>query len=74
MSVWQDKAAIRFPHSSRRMRIFGDGRFVLGIRCGKPKILLYPTREARQRKLEQLDRGCGYECRGEHDLMELSEE
>jgi hypothetical protein len=74
MSIWQLRAAVRFPRSARSSRIFGDGKYVLGIGCGKPKILLYPTLEARQRKLEQIERGCSYECRCAHDIFELSEE
>jgi hypothetical protein len=75
MSIWQLRAAVRFPRSAKRGRIFGDGKFALGIRCGeKPKILLYPTPEARQLKLEQIERGCAYGCTGEHDTLELSEE
>jgi len=75
MSIWQLRAAVRFPRSAKRERIFGDGKFVLGIKCGeKPKVLLYPTPEARLRKLEQIERGCGYGCMGDHDTFELSEE
>jgi hypothetical protein len=73
MSIYQQLAAARFPNSAKRARIFGDGPYVLGIACGKPKILLYPTAEARLKKLQQIDRGCGYACRDEHDLFQLEE-
>jgi hypothetical protein len=76
MSIWQLRAAARFPRSAKRGRIFGDGKFVLGIQCGdKPKILLYPSAEARQYKLAELaERGCGYDCVSDHKITELSEE
>jgi hypothetical protein len=74
-SIWQLRAAARFIRSAKRGRIFGDGKFVLGIPCGdKPKILLYPTAEARQVKLERIEQGCCCDCFGQHDLFELSEE
>jgi hypothetical protein len=73
MSVWQAKAAVRFPRSHRRGRIHGDGRWVLAIACGVPKILLYPAPEARQRKLIALDRGCGMDCRDQHELFDLGD-
>jgi hypothetical protein len=71
MSIWQTKAALRFPHTARRARIFGDGQFVLAIDCGNPKILLYPDASRRQKKLIAIDRGCGYECHDKHFLLEL---
>jgi len=76
MSIWQLRAAVRFPRSARSSRIHGDGQFVLGIQCGdKPKILLYASAGARQEKMAQLAaRGCGYDCVGDHLITELSDE
>jgi hypothetical protein len=72
MTNWQEKAALRFPNSARRGRIFGDGPFVLAIGCGKPRILLYPTKDSRLKKLQSIDLGCGYECRDVHDTYDLT--
>jgi hypothetical protein len=74
MSVFQELAAKRFPRSAQRRRIYGDGPFVLGIRCGGvPQVLLYPTQDGRQKKLQQLDRcGCGLGCTDDHDLFYLN--
>ena len=76
MSIWQLRAAVRYPRTAKRGSIFGDGQFVLVNACGgRPKVLLYPTAEARQQKLAQLaERGCGYGCMGDHTTFELSEE
>jgi hypothetical protein len=73
LSHWQEAANKRYPRSAARRRIFGDGQFVLIVACKFPgKVLLYPTKEARQRKLIELDRGCCYECRDEHIIAELT--
>jgi hypothetical protein len=74
-SIWQLRAAARFRRSAKRGRIFGDGKFVLGIPCsGAPRILLYATAEARQVKLERIEQGCCCDCTGDHLITELSEE
>lgn len=73
MSAFQEMANKRWPRSAARRRIWGDGAFAICIGCSFPgRILLYPTAEARRRKLEQLDHGCGAaDCTGEHVLAEL---
>jgi hypothetical protein len=75
MSIHQLRAAVQYSRIAKRGRVYGDGKFVLGIHCGEqPKILLYPTAEARQRKLEQIERGCGYGCMGDHQITELEDD
>ncbi len=72
MSSYQEAAAKRYPRSAAHRRIRGDGAFVLIVGCKFPgHVLLYPTAEARQVKLDQLANGCCFECRGDHKLAEL---
>jgi hypothetical protein len=74
MCVYYDKAIVRWPKTAARRRIFGRGKFALGVACGVPKITLYETEAERLRELQRLDYGCGTSCVGRHDLFEISED
>ena len=73
VSVWV-LAARTIPGFSHRS-IIGDGAYGIKLICPlNRKILLFPTSNARRRKLDQLDRSeCCMTCEGNHFLVDLTE-
>jgi len=75
MFPYQQEAMKRFSRCAATGRIQGEGRYVLGSRCGSPIVILFKTERKRAKKREVWDRnGCGENnCTDAHDLFDLDE-
>jgi hypothetical protein len=67
-------ACRRFPLSGAVGNIRGSGRYAAVNKCSKRwRVYLYPTEADRAAKLQEWqERGCGPDCRSDHERVDLT--
>jgi hypothetical protein len=74
-SPWQIEADRRWPDAMDMVApAYGDGRYATVAWCGGLTVHLHATRDAAERSLAMIDEtGCGHDCWGDHELVDLAE-
>jgi hypothetical protein len=74
-SPWQTEADRRWPDAMDMVApAYGDGRYATVAWCAGLTVHLHTTRDAAERSLAMIDRtGCGHDCWGDHELIDLAE-
>ncbi len=75
LTAWQAEADRRWPDAMDMVEpAIGDGQWATLSWCGPLAVHLHRTRETAERALARIaSSGCGHECWGDHELVDLAE-